>query len=145
MGMLRNTDRILTTHAGRLDGPPELAAMLRLARGTPVDPEKAAAIVPGAIRDLVKRQVDTGIDIVGDGELGKLGFNLLYYGKRFTGLTSRKVKEGDPGWMSLHTGERLEFAESTKSSPGARPQSASSSAVRSRTSDTRKSRPTSLD
>ena len=108
---MRNTDRILTTHAGRLDGPPELSAMLRLARATPVDPDKAARLVPPAIVDIVKRQVATGIDIVGDGELGKLGFNLLYYGKRLAGLTSRKVKEGDPGWMSLHTGERVEFAD----------------------------------
>ncbi len=106
-----NIDRILTTHAGRLDGPPELAALIRAARGAPIDTDKAAALVPSAIVDIVKRQKDTGIDIVGDGELGKLGFNLAYYGKRLTGLTSRKVKEGEAGWMSLRTGERIEFAD----------------------------------
>jgi len=108
---MRNVNRILTTHAGRLDGPPELAEMLRLSRREPVDMDKAAALVPPAIRDIVKRQHDTGIDIVSDGELGKLGFSLAYYGRRFAGLSSRKMKEGEPGWMSLRTGERIEFAD----------------------------------
>jgi 5-methyltetrahydropteroyltriglutamate--homocysteine methyltransferase len=108
-GILIN--RILTTHAGRLDGPPELSDMLRLSRTAPLDPQKAAAIVPQAIVDIVKRQKDTGVDIVSDGELGKLGFNLAYYGKRLAGLSSRKMKEGEPGWMALRTGERIEFAE----------------------------------
>jgi 5-methyltetrahydropteroyltriglutamate--homocysteine methyltransferase len=108
---MRNSARILTTHAGRLDGPPELQAMLRASRAAPVDMDKAAAIIPGALNDLVRRQKDTGIDIVGDGELGKLGYNLSYYGKRLTGLTTRKVAEGESGWMSLNTGERIEFAD----------------------------------
>jgi 5-methyltetrahydropteroyltriglutamate--homocysteine methyltransferase len=108
---MRNINRILTTHAGRLDGPPELRALLKAARSGVVDMDKAAAIVPTAIDDLVKRQKDTGIDIVGDGELGKLGYGLFYYGRRLAGLTARKVAEGEPGWMSLNTGERIEFAE----------------------------------
>jgi 5-methyltetrahydropteroyltriglutamate--homocysteine methyltransferase len=103
--------RILTTHAGRLDGSPELAALLRAARGGPIDIDKAAALVPAAITDIVRRQKETGVDVVSDGELGKLGFGLGYYGKRLTGLGSRKIKEGEPGWMSLHTGERIEFAD----------------------------------
>jgi len=109
--MTRDIDRILTTHAGRLDGPPELRALLKASRSGPVDMDRAAAIVPAALEDLVRRQKATGIDIVGDGELGKLGYNLSYYGKRLTGLTARKVAEGEPGWMSLNTGERIEFAD----------------------------------
>jgi 5-methyltetrahydropteroyltriglutamate--homocysteine methyltransferase len=73
--------------------------------------DKAAAIVPAVLDDLVRRQKDAGIDIVGDGELGKLGYGLSYYGKRLSGLVNRKVTEGEPGWMSLKTGERIEFAE----------------------------------
>jgi 5-methyltetrahydropteroyltriglutamate--homocysteine methyltransferase len=107
----RRIDRILTTHAGRLDGPPELRALLYSARTDAVDLERAASLVPGAMLDLVRRQKDTGVDIVGDGELGKLGFGLGYYGKRLTGLSARKLAPGEPGWMSLDTGERMEFAE----------------------------------
>jgi 5-methyltetrahydropteroyltriglutamate--homocysteine methyltransferase len=111
MGTSRNAGRILTTHAGRLDGPPELRGLLFAARTEPVDLDKASAIVPGAMIDLVRRQKDTGIDIVSDGELGKLGFGLAYYGKRLSGLTTRAIAPGETGWMSLNTGERLEFAE----------------------------------
>ena len=103
--------RILTTHAGRLDGPPELRALLRASRSGAVDVDAAAAILPGAVREIVYRQKDTGLDIVGDGELGRLGYGLSYYGRRLTGLTSRHVREGEPGWMSQRTGERLEFAD----------------------------------
>jgi 5-methyltetrahydropteroyltriglutamate--homocysteine methyltransferase len=103
--------RIPTTHAGRLDGPPELAAFMRMWRTGTVDFEKADTLVPDAIKHIVARQHDTGVDIVGDGELGKLGFGLSYYGRRLTGLTSRPIREGEPGWMSQHTGERIEFAD----------------------------------
>src|ERR1051326_3043512 len=119
--MQRSVDRILTTHAGRLDGPPELAAMLRLSRAEPIDMARAVAIVPPAIADIVKRQKDTGVDIVSDGELGKLGFGLTYYGRRYTGLSSRKIKEGEPGWMSRGSGERLDFADFYKDLGGGAP------------------------
>jgi 5-methyltetrahydropteroyltriglutamate--homocysteine methyltransferase len=106
-----SADRILTTHAGRLDGPTELRDLFRGARIGGVDLERAAPLLPGATDDLVRRQKDAGIDIVGDGELGKLGFGLSYYGQRFSGLTARATAPGEAGWMSLKTGERIEFAE----------------------------------
>src|SRR5262245_33050052 len=111
MAIGRLVERILTTHAGRLDGPQELRSLLFAARTSGVDRDQAAARVPGAISDLVRRQKDTGVDIVSDGELGKLGFGLDYYGKRFTGLSARTLRTGEAGWMSLNTGERIEFAE----------------------------------
>jgi 5-methyltetrahydropteroyltriglutamate--homocysteine methyltransferase len=109
--MTRNIDRILTTHAGRLDGPPDLRALLKEARSGAVDMDKASAIVPAAMKELVRRQKDIGLDIVGDGELGKLGYGLSYYGTRLRGLSARKGAAGEPGWMSLNTGERIEFAD----------------------------------
>jgi len=109
--MSRNVDRILTTHAGRLDGPPELRALLKAARAGHVDAARALPLVPGAIRDLVQQQKDAGLDIVGDGEVSKLGYGMAYYGKRLGGMTSRKVAPGEPGWMSMHTNERIEFAD----------------------------------
>ena len=111
MNTNRSTDRILTTHAGRLDGPPELRALVWGARTSAVDLEKATSLVPDAMSDLVRRQRNTGVDIVSDGELGKLGFGLGYYGKRLTGLSARPLQPGEAGWMSLNTGERKEFAE----------------------------------
>jgi 5-methyltetrahydropteroyltriglutamate--homocysteine methyltransferase len=110
--MKASTNRILTTHAGRLDGPPEFRALGRaLFTGAPPDMAALQAAVHPAMVDVVRRQTDAGIDVISDGEIGKIGFGLAYYGKRLSGLSSRKVKPGEPGWMSMRTGERLEFAE----------------------------------
>ncbi len=67
--------RIPTTHAGSLPRPPELLAALRAARGG--DPGARAAFAErlrGDVAAIVRRQVETGIDMVGDGELGKPGY-----------------------------------------------------------------------
>ena len=90
--MKHSTDRILTTHAGRLDG---------------------AGIV-----DVLRKQAEAGIDIVSDGELSKIGFGGIgYYGRRMSGLTTRKLKPDEPAFMALETGERLEFADFYKGLP----------------------------
>ncbi|HKE85735.1 MAG TPA: cobalamin-independent methionine synthase II family protein [Vicinamibacterales bacterium] len=110
--MKSSTNRILTTHAGRLDGPPEYRAMGRaLFTGAAPDVAALQAAVRTAMVDVVRRQAAAGIDVISDGEIGKMGFGLAYYGRRLSGLASREVKPGEPGWMSMRTGERLEFAE----------------------------------
>ena len=110
--MKRSTDRILTTHAGRLNGPPELSeAAQKLQRGQSDDYEAILPLVRNSMIGVLKQQTDAGIDIVSDGELGKIGFGLSYYGKRLTGLGSRPVQPGEAAIMSGNTGERIEFAE----------------------------------
>jgi 5-methyltetrahydropteroyltriglutamate--homocysteine methyltransferase len=110
--MKRSTDRILTTHAGRLYGMPEYtAASQKLMRGESTDYDAVLPLVRESIDDVLKRQRDAGIDIVSDGELGKVGFGLAYYGKRLTGLATRPLQEGEAATMSSATGERIEFAE----------------------------------
>jgi 5-methyltetrahydropteroyltriglutamate--homocysteine methyltransferase len=110
--MQRSTDRILTTHAGRLYGSPEYtAAAQKLQRGESSDYEGILPLVRQSMIDVLRRQVEAGIDVVSDGELGKIGFGLSYYGKRLTGLASRPVKPGEATTMSSATGERIEFAE----------------------------------
>jgi 5-methyltetrahydropteroyltriglutamate--homocysteine methyltransferase len=110
--MKRSTDRILTTHVGRLDGPPEMGAMMQAFRtGGAVDSASLAAVVPSATAFVLRKQLDAGIDIVSNGEVGAIGFGIGHYGKRLTGLAARTVSPDDPAWMSLRTGERLEFAD----------------------------------
>jgi len=110
--MERSTDRILTTHAGRLDGPPEYRqAMQGMMAGQTVDTGALKSMAREAIADVLRKQVRAGIDIVSDGELGKTGFGIGYYGKRLSGLSTRKLKPGESAFMTLNTGERLEFAE----------------------------------
>jgi 5-methyltetrahydropteroyltriglutamate--homocysteine methyltransferase len=65
--MKRSADRILTTHAGSLPRPDDLIAANR---DRPEDPA-TAALLRGAVHDVVQRQVSAGIDVINDGELGK--------------------------------------------------------------------------
>jgi 5-methyltetrahydropteroyltriglutamate--homocysteine methyltransferase len=110
--MQKSTDRILTTHVGRLDGPPDFRARTAPMRGVGMaTPGGRDVDLPGAIAWVVQQQVAARVDIVSDGELGKIGYSLSYYGRRLSGLESRRVTPGEAGWMSLRTGERLEFAE----------------------------------
>src|SRR5690606_635462 len=110
--MKRSTDRILTTHAGRLEGPPQCTKPTgTVRRRREADPETIEPRLRDAIVYVLEKQAGAGIDIVSDGELGRYGYGLSYYGRRLSGLTSRKVKEGEPAWMAQRTGERLEFAE----------------------------------
>jgi len=110
--MKRSTGRILTTHVGRLDGPPEMRAMVQAFRsGAGFDTAALAALQPAATAFVIRKQLDAGIDVISNGEVGSIGYGLAHYGKRLGGLTGRAVSPGDPAWMSLHTGERLEFAD----------------------------------
>jgi 5-methyltetrahydropteroyltriglutamate--homocysteine methyltransferase len=110
--MKRSNGRILTTHAGRLDGPPGLrektAAVMS---GESSDVESLMTAVRAGIVDILRKQADAGVDIVSDGELGKVGFGFAYYGRRLGGLSTRKLKAGESGWMGQGAGERLEFAD----------------------------------
>ena len=73
--MQRSADRILTTHAGSLPRPGDLLQMMRAkSRGEPVDEGVLAARVRSAVAEIVRKQVDLGIDVIDDGELGKPSF-----------------------------------------------------------------------
>ena len=110
--MKRSTDRILTTHAGRLDGPRDLRDMtFSFMSGRGPDLPTVMARVQSGITETIRKQADAGIDIISDGELGKIGFGIAYYGRRLSGLATRKVEAGRIGWMDCNTGERVEFAE----------------------------------
>jgi 5-methyltetrahydropteroyltriglutamate--homocysteine methyltransferase len=110
--MKRSTHRILTTHAGRLDGPPDLrAATGELMSGRSSNLEALKPKIQAGMTEIVRGQAGAGIDVISDGELGKLGFGFAYYGKRLAGLGTRKIKPGEAGWMGQGSGERAEFAD----------------------------------
>jgi 5-methyltetrahydropteroyltriglutamate--homocysteine methyltransferase len=74
--MRLSTDRILTTHAGSLPRPDDLAQMLYdVLDEKPIDEEAFRARVREAVADIVARQREVGIDEISDGELGKVGFS----------------------------------------------------------------------
>ena len=111
--MKRSINRILTTHAGRLDGPPELMQMTRqIMSGRAVDQQELGTKTRNGMAHVLRKQVEAGIDVISDGEVTKFGFGgLAYYGRRLSGLVSRPLKTGEAPFMAMRTNERLEFAE----------------------------------
>ena len=85
----QNTDRIMTTHVGSLPRPHDLLDMMqaRLA-GREYDEAAFQARVRAAVADCVRRQAETGIDIVCDGEQSKSGF-FTYAHERLDGFEPR--------------------------------------------------------
>jgi 5-methyltetrahydropteroyltriglutamate--homocysteine methyltransferase len=85
--MITSTDRIVTTHVGSLARPrPLLEQMRDLHHGRPVDLDAYRATVAGAVRDVVRRQAEVGLDIVADGEMGKASF-FTYVVDRLSGFS----------------------------------------------------------
>ena len=73
--MQRSTDAILTTHTGSLPRPDDLVELLYAAEsGDGIDPAALHQRVRSAVAESVAQQLQTGIDIVDDGEFGKPGF-----------------------------------------------------------------------
>src|SRR6059036_672997 len=79
--MKPSTDRIRTTHTGSLPRPAEILAALH-ARF--VDD----AVLKKHVVDLVRKQVEAGIDIVSDGECSKPSFR-AYLAERIGGFEPR--------------------------------------------------------
>src|SRR5947209_3394206 len=74
--MRTSQDRILTTHVGSLPRPQALRQLLvRKDQGEPYDKAELARLTRQAVFDIVRRQADTGIDIVNDGEMSKPGYS----------------------------------------------------------------------
>ena len=70
--MIRSTERFLTTHTGSLPRSPDLVRiMYAKEEGVPVDPSALAARVRAAVAEVVRKQIDSSIDVVNDGEMSK--------------------------------------------------------------------------
>ena len=101
--MQRSTDRILTTHVGSLPRPADLYDMIKTKQdGGTIDAAAFAARVKSAVAEIVKRQADAGIDIVADGEMGRVGF-IPYVNERLTGI------EPSPGEIASYWNESREY------------------------------------
>ena len=84
--MQRSTDRFLTTHTGSLPRPEDLIQMMYAKEsGVPVEPVALAARVRSAVAEVVKKQVEAGVDLVNDGELSKPSY-ATYVKDRLSGF-----------------------------------------------------------
>ncbi len=93
--MKRSTERILTTHVGSLARPDSLIPLLRQREeGQPYERDDLARVVREAVADVVRRQIEAGIDIVNDGEQGKASF-FGYVVERFSGFERKPFAQGE--------------------------------------------------
>jgi 5-methyltetrahydropteroyltriglutamate--homocysteine methyltransferase len=84
--MQHSTSRILTTHTGSLPRPRELTKLYALrARGEAVDAAEIDCAGREAVRAVVRRQRDAGIDVGNNGEQQRDSF-FLYLRQRLSGL-----------------------------------------------------------
>jgi 5-methyltetrahydropteroyltriglutamate--homocysteine methyltransferase len=100
----RSTERILTTHAGSLPRPPRVLELVEGRDQREVfSRPNAAEVISQAIKSAVEQQVEAGLDVVSDGEMGRVGFS-AYITERLTGF------DGELRPMSAQV-ERQLFAE----------------------------------
>lgn len=87
-------DRILTTHVGSLPRPDDLLAVLHAKyAGEDYDAAELSRLVARSVVDVVRRQVELGLDLVNDGEMGKPTY-ATYVSERLSGFgaTPRRGK-----------------------------------------------------
>jgi 5-methyltetrahydropteroyltriglutamate--homocysteine methyltransferase len=107
--MKRSSERILTTHVGSLPRPADLLTMIQAKeQGLPFDKDAFVARVRSAVAEVVEKQAAAGIDIVGDGEMGRFGF-IPYVNERLTGIEPRPNPASEGTWARSR--EHLAFPE----------------------------------
>ncbi len=93
--MNRSTDRILVTHVGSLVRPlPIRDVMWARERDQGYDEAKFQQTLKDEVANVVRKQADTGVDIVSDGEYGKAGW-IRYVAERLGGFVHREFRSGD--------------------------------------------------
>src|SRR5918999_2079143 len=107
--MKRSTDRIITTQVGSLPRPIDLRRIWddRLA-GRPYDHEAFAMRVRSAVAEMVEKQAETGIDVVSDGEQGRLGWT-AFLPERLDGFEERPVSRPAGGTVTGRERQKGEF------------------------------------
>jgi 5-methyltetrahydropteroyltriglutamate--homocysteine methyltransferase len=99
---------ILTTHTGSLPRPPDLNdMMLQHDAGTLPDGATLRKRIASATAEVVKRQADMGIDVINDGEYGKVSYT-GYVKERLTGFL------GEPRQRSFEDPEFPDWVRPTR-------------------------------
>jgi 5-methyltetrahydropteroyltriglutamate--homocysteine methyltransferase len=107
--MRQSTKRILTTHAGSLPRPADLIEMtLAPQQGRPVDEAARQARLPDAVKHIVQKQIELGLDVIDDGEYSKPSF-ITYVGERLSGYEVEKNTAPRVPWAGSR--EALAFPE----------------------------------
>ncbi len=96
--MKHSETRILTTHTGSLPRPPALTKLYaRRVRGEAVDPKAIEAEGRAALLGVIPKQIESGLDIINNGEQQRESF-VLYLRHRLSGLGDSSSRTG---WADL--------------------------------------------
>ncbi|HET9489588.1 MAG TPA: methionine synthase [Methylomirabilota bacterium] len=116
--MRKSDDRILVTHVGSLPRDPVLRDLLvKQDRGQPIDEREFERQAEAAVRAVVARQLEAGIDIGNDGEQPRAGFS-TYVARRMRGFggESKRSLARDlaefPDWAAMLQARRQNAARS---------------------------------
>jgi 5-methyltetrahydropteroyltriglutamate--homocysteine methyltransferase len=84
--MRRSTSKILTTHTGSLPRPQHVVELLLAERAAP-GAQRAAleAAVRDAVSEVVRKQIEAGVDVINDGEQGRADYT-VHVVDRLTGF-----------------------------------------------------------
>jgi 5-methyltetrahydropteroyltriglutamate--homocysteine methyltransferase len=89
---MRSDGGILVTHTGSLPRPDHLRDLhVRRSRGEVIMAEQIDEAARAARRDVISKQVDTGIDIINDGEQSRESF-VMYVRYRLSGLGGKGTR-----------------------------------------------------
>jgi 5-methyltetrahydropteroyltriglutamate--homocysteine methyltransferase len=106
--MKNSAQKIRSTHVGRLPSPVGFEDIpFRLASGQATQDEVTSRVVP-VVADAIRRQVEIGIDCIGDGEYWS-GLGVKWYEQQMSGLSTRALKPGEVAAMRESTRERDVF------------------------------------
>ena len=95
--MRHSTDRILVSHAGNLPRPDYINELIDGGKNRDgANSAEYAARLPKAIKEIVDRQIELGVDIVNDGEFPKAGSYGGYIQDRITGYESVPIDPNRP-------------------------------------------------
>ena len=94
--MRTSTERILTTHVGSMPRPQYVVDQLFAQdAGEQYDPAEFDRVMQRAVREVARKQVDAGVDIISDGEMSKISY-VTYMRHRFTGFEVADAPRATP-------------------------------------------------
>ena len=102
--MKRSIERILTTHTGSL---PRTAKVVELLLAEQAEPGKRKGELTASVREAIKyvvgKQVECGIDVINDGEQGRTDYTVHVIGRLngFEGETDVPRGHGEPEFPEL--------------------------------------------
>ncbi|MGP0075777.1 MAG: cobalamin-independent methionine synthase II family protein [Bryobacteraceae bacterium] len=110
----------MTTHVGSLPRPASLFALMKAKNeGHAVDAATLEGEVKSAVAEVVRKQAEIGLDVISDGEMGKVGF-IPYVNERLSGLEPASSTSRVSTWANSREARAFpEYYDWASKQPGA--------------------------